>query len=100
ESGDPLDFTTAELSQVFGFLQDQLDAATQRAEAAETIIAQNDLCHNQHGKVDARALADGCADEQRKHYGCAPDADEVAKLKQRVEDLEGAANMRAELGDG
>lgn len=45
------------------------------------IIRQHDLCHNQHGKVDARAFADGCAAEQRKLYGCAPDADEATRLR-------------------
>lgn len=51
----------------------------QRAERAEAIVAAHDLCHNLHGKVDARAFADGCADEQRRLYGCAPDADVVAE---------------------
>ena len=35
----------------------------------------NGICHNLHGVVDARGFADGCAAEQRKLYGCAPDAD-------------------------
>ena len=45
------------------------------------IIEQNDLCHNLHGEVDARAFADGCAQEQYKEYGCAPDADAVISLR-------------------
>lgn len=42
-------------------------------ERLQGVIAQHDLCHDLHGKVDARAFADGCAAEQRKLYGCAPD---------------------------
>lgn len=44
------------------------------------IVKAHDLCHNLHGKVDARAFADGCAQEQRNLYGCAPDADECERL--------------------
>lgn len=33
------------------------------------------VCHNLHGTVSARQFANGCAAEQRKLYGCAPDAD-------------------------
>lgn len=44
----------------------------------------HDICHNLHGKVDARAFADGCAAEQRKLYGCAPDADAAAEAIIRV----------------
>ena len=40
----------------------------------------HDICHNLHGTVDARAFADACRDEQRKLYGCAPDADRVVEL--------------------
>ena len=49
----------------------------------EAIIATHDLCHDLHGKVDARAFADGCAQEQRKLYGCAPDADALTSLKEQ-----------------
>lgn len=42
------------------------------------VIETHDLCHNLHGQVDARAFADGCAQEQRQLFGCAPDADAVA----------------------
>lgn len=48
------------------------------------IIDQHDLCHNLHGKVDARAFADGCAAEQRKLYGCAPDQDEIGRLRTAI----------------
>lgn len=44
----------------------------------------HNVCHNLHGKVDAKAFAAGCAAEQRKLYGCAPDADEVDRLKARL----------------
>lgn len=40
------------------------------------------ICHNLHGKVNAREFADGCADEQRRLYGCAPDADELVRIKE------------------
>lgn len=60
-------------------------------ERLQGVIAQHELCHDLHGKVDARAFADGCAAEQRRLYGCAPDADEACEyrvLKQRVADLQ------------
>lgn len=44
------------------------------------IIQKNDLCHNRHGLVDAQAFADGCAVEQRKEFGCAPDRDHLNYL--------------------
>lgn len=47
----------------------------------------HEICHSLHGTVDARAFADGCATEQRKLYGCAPDADELAACRQRREGL-------------
>jgi len=52
---------------------------------ARDIVKKHDLCHNMHGKVDARAFAAGCAMEQRKHFGCAPDADEVKLLRSDLE---------------
>lgn len=58
-----------------------LSPLIERAKKAEAIVAAHELCHNQHGRVDARAFANGCADEQRKYYGCAPDADEVSQLQ-------------------
>lgn len=61
-------------------LRQQLADVTAERDEARAIIAKHDLCHNQHGKVDARAFADGCANEQRKEFGCAPDADEVSRL--------------------
>ncbi len=51
------------------------------------VIAQHELCHDLHGKVDASAFAAGCAAEQRRIYGCAPDADENASLRAEVEQL-------------
>lgn len=56
-------------------------------DSLRTIIAQHDLCHDLHGKVGAREFADGCADEQRKHYGCALDADEVIALRAELAEL-------------
>ena len=46
------------------------------------IIETHNMCHDLHGKVGAAEFAAGCAAEQRKLFGCAPDAD-------RVEELEG-----------
>lgn len=40
----------------------------------------HNICHDLHGKVDAAAFAAGCAEEQRKIYNCAPDADKVKEL--------------------
>lgn len=48
------------------------------------IIERHDLCHNMHGKVDAQDFAAGCAAEQRKLYGCAPDADRVEQLLKQL----------------
>lgn len=55
-------------------LEAALDNATE-------IIKTHDLCHNLHGKVDAQAFADGCAAEQMKLYGVAPDRDAKLKLE-------------------
>lgn len=62
-------------------------ALVEAKDKLQNIIDTNDLCHNKHGKVDARAFADGCADEQRKLYGCAPDADEIDRLKSELCEL-------------
>lgn len=58
----------------------------QRDEAL-AVIARHDLCHNLHGKVDARAFADGCAQEQRRLYGCAPDADALEQARTALRQL-------------
>lgn len=58
--------------------------AERRVKELEAIIKQHDLCHNLHGKVDDRAFADGCAAEQRKLYGRAPDADRIAALESQL----------------
>lgn len=71
-----------------------------------TTEEMHNFCHNLHGKVDARAFADGCTDEQRKLYGCAPDADRVAILeaqdklnRKRIDALEAAlAGERVKSG--
>lgn len=61
-----------------------------------SVIARHDLCHNLHGQVDARAFADGCTDEQRKLFGCAPDADAVARLRAALERI--ACRDQGEVG--
>lgn len=61
------------------------------------------ICHNFPMTVGARAFADGCAAEQRRLYGCAPDADIVAALtadlaqaqRERDAAVEARAHMRA-----
>lgn len=57
-------------------------------ERLRAVIAQHDLCHNLHGKVDARAFADGCAAEQRNLYGYAPDADLLADYRAQAQAAE------------
>ncbi len=57
----------------------ELQAEVDRLKAGKfTADEIHGVCHNLHGTVDARAFADGCAAEQRKLYGCAPDADSLA----------------------
>lgn len=58
-------------------------------ERLKAIITQHDLCHDLHGTVGPREFADGCAAEQRKLYGCAPDADEVQRLRAENKILKG-----------
>lgn len=86
-------------AELFAQAQVGWAAAIRRAVAAEdevkrlqAVIDAHDLCHNLHGQVDARAFADGCAAEQRKIYGCAPDADEVERLQVRLAELEAASH--------
>jgi hypothetical protein len=50
-----------------------------------TEVEIHEICHNLHWTVDAQAFADGCAEEQRKLYGCAPDRDIVATLTEALE---------------
>ena len=54
-------------------------------EAKTKALATHDLCHNLDGSVSARQFADGCTAEQRRIHGCAPDADEVERLKAQIE---------------
>lgn len=51
----------------------------------EGVILQHGLCHDPHSKVNAADFAAGCAAEQRKLYGCAPDSDTVDKLIDIIE---------------
>ena len=48
---------------------------------ANAVIDQHELCHDEHGKVNARQFADLCAREQRQEYGEAPDRDEIHRLR-------------------
>lgn len=62
--------------------------------AAEEI---HNICHNLHGTVNAQASAAGCAEEQRKLYGCAPDADEVRRLREQNAALAERVAAQSEL---
>lgn len=66
----------------------QRDEARAEVEKLRGVIAQHDLCHDLHGKVNARAFADGCAAEQRKLYGHAPDADKIKELEAYIHQLQ------------
>ncbi len=81
------------------FIRKVLVRAREHIAELQAIIDKHDLCHNLHGKVDARAFADGCADEQRKHFGCAPDSDEVKRLKALVVEAIGQLCERC-MGSG
>lgn len=69
--------------------------AAKRLLAAAEIVATHEICHDLHGRVGPREFADGCAAEQRKLFGCAPDADEAARLQGHVDGLEGALRSLA-----
>jgi hypothetical protein len=90
----------------FLFLRDMIDreyASIEEQDRAESLISSLEaeltrlqagkfteaeihaICHDLHGTVDARGFADGCAAEQRKLYGCAPDADRALKLEATLE---------------
>jgi hypothetical protein len=63
------------------FIQHILD----RMNTAERIIENYNLCHDKHRQVGVEEFSEGCADEQRKHYGCAPDAEDARKWRELVE---------------
>lgn len=65
----------------------ELSRLSAELESARAVIAQHDLCHNLHGKVDALAFAEGCAAEQRKLYGCAPDVDRAESAERELESV-------------
>lgn len=57
--------------------EDEIERLKRGEWTAEEVHA---ICHNLPTIVGARAFADGCAAEQRRLYGCAPDIDAVATL--------------------
>lgn len=69
-------------------LREQLAEATAEVERLKggnwTPEEVNNICHNLHGVVSARGFADGCALEQQRLYGCAPDADDVVRLREQL----------------
>ena len=69
------------LSRVFA---DDVLAVLGEVRRLRGIIAQHDLCHDLHDKVGAEDFARGCAAEQRRLYGCAPDADRAAALELKL----------------
>lgn len=72
-------------SRIKSYLRRRCKLAEMEIEKLRSIIATHDLCHNLHGTVGADDFADGCAAEQRKIFGCAPDADEVKRLALMLE---------------
>lgn len=61
--------------------REDIPALIAEVERLQGIIAQHNLCHDLHGKVNAEDFAKGCEAEQRRIYGCAPHADEVERLQ-------------------
>lgn len=64
----------------YAFLRNNAASWLDEIDRLAGIIAQHELCHDQHGKVNAEDFANSCAAEQRKIYGCAPHADRLAAL--------------------
>lgn len=89
DTPDALDELTA-MTQERDSLRNDLDRLKSGQWTTEEV---NDICHNLHSVVNARQFADGCTSEQRKLYGCAPDADRVAELQN---DLDNANRLRIE----
>ena len=63
---------------------DDVQALVAEVRRLRGVIDQHDLCHDLHGKVNAGDFARGCAAEQRRLYGCAPDADRAAALELKL----------------
>ncbi len=83
--------------------QGLLSWAADKIQQLQNIVATHDLCHNQHGKVGPQDFAAGCAAEQRKLYGFAPDADaarlrarSIASLEDKLKEAEARANLWAD----
>lgn len=58
-----------------------VDEVTRLKAGKFTVEEIHGICHNLHGTVDAKGFADGCAAEQRKLYGVAPDRDALEALR-------------------
>lgn len=60
------------------------------------VISQHDLCHDLHGKVNAKGFDRGCIAEQKRIYNESPSADMLTEavriLNNRVHGPEGAWN--------
>lgn len=54
------------------------------------VIAQHDLCHDLHGKVNVQDFTKGCETEQRRIYGCAPQADRIQELTTLLKEIRDA----------
>jgi hypothetical protein len=74
-------------NEIVGRLQQQLADAEARVGKAKAVIAQHNLCHDLHGKVNADDFAKGCEAEQKRIYGRSPTEDTIASLRQQVETL-------------
>lgn len=74
-------------------LLDSLAAARERAEQAEAIIRQHDLCHDLHGKVGRDEFEEGCRRETVKEYGSCGWAERIAELEAENAALREAAKQ-------
>lgn len=102
--GKPANYGSVSAKYVCKQHHDELRVAHTYEELADkckqlqAIIDRHDLCHNL-GQVDVRSFADGCTQEQRKLFGCSPDADDVEWLRARVKEvITGVEEITGRLG--
>ena len=77
--------------------REDIPALIAEVERLRGIIAQHELCHDLHGKVNAEDFAKGCAAEQRRIYGCAPHADEIRDARELLSRCRDYFNGKGEL---
>lgn len=76
--GDPTALHAARI------IRDLVKERNRMREGNFTVDEIHNFCHNLHGTVSAAEFANGCAAEQRKFYGYAPDRDALERLKALV----------------